>query len=442
MKKIILSTLVLGMACLGAEAQNSTQLEARYGHSSTNSPYSQYGLGTMGDQSGSASRGMNGLGIAYSEHNVVNNLNPASYSNIDSLSFIFDVGVSGQLTNFKEGGDRLNARSASFEHAIAGFRLAPHLGMSLGMLPYSNVGYNYTTTERINSSSGYTTYYRGTGGIHEAYLGMGWQPFKGVAFGVNGGYLWGSYDRSVVNSYTESSANTLSKYYSATVHSYKLDFGLQLTAKMSKKDKVTLGLTYGYGHKIGGKPSCEVISNNAETSVADTTSYPRQGNLQLEVPHTFGAGLMWNHSGKVKIGADYQLEKWADVELPEYGTVDGVTDYRLRTGLLKDRQKFTLGTEICPDETSRRYLNRVRFRAGVSYATPYLLINGYEGPKEYSATIGFGLPIMNGWNNRSILNISAQWVRQDSKMFITENTFRINIALTFNEGWFAKWKVE
>jgi hypothetical protein len=25
---------------------------------------------------------------------------------------------------------------------------------------------------------------------------------------------------------------------------------------------------------------------------------------------------------------------------------------------------------------------------------------------------------------------------------ITENTFRINIGMTFNERWFAKWKVE
>ena len=59
-----------------------------------------------------------------------------------------------------------------------------------------------------------------------------------------------------------------------------------------------------------------------------------------------------------------------------------------------------------------------------------------------SATIGLGIPIMNGYNNRSILNISAQWVRQDSKMFITENTFRLNVGLTFNERWFSKWKVE
>jgi len=430
------------MIGVGAKAQNSTQLEARYGHSSTNSPYSQYGLGMMADQSGSVSRGMNGLGIAYSEHNVVNNLNPASYSEIDSLSFIFDVGVSGQLTNFKEGSTRLNARSAGFEHVIAGFRLAPHFGMSLGVLPYTNIGYNYSTSERINSSASYASYYRGTGGIHTAYLGLGWQPFKGIALGVNGGYLWGSYDRSVVNSYSESSANTLSKYYAASVHSYKLDFGLQLSANLSKKDKLTLGLTYGLGHKIGGKPSCQVISNNAETSVADTTSYPRQGNLQLEIPHTFGAGLMWHHSGKLKLGFDYLYEKWGDVEIPEYGVFDGVTDYRLQSGLMKNRQKFTFGTEFCANPESRRYLNRVRFRAGVSYATPYLIINGSDGPKEMSASFGFGFPITNGWNNRSVLNISAQWVRQDSKLFITENTFRINIALTFNEGWFSKWKVE
>ena len=55
---------------------------------------------------------------------------------------------------------------------------------------------------------------------------------------------------------------------------------------------------------------------------------------------------------------------------------------------------------------------------------------------------GFGIPIMNSYNNRSILNISGQWVCQDTKMFIKENSFRINIGLTFNERWFAKWKVD
>ena len=94
---------------------------------------------------------MNGLGIAYREHTQVNHLNPASYSSLDSLSFIFDVGMSGQLTNFEEGSRRVNAYSANFDYAVAGFRMARHLGVSFGVIPYSNIGYNYHSSDRIGS---------------------------------------------------------------------------------------------------------------------------------------------------------------------------------------------------------------------------------------------------------------------------------------------------
>ena len=70
--------------------------------SGTNSPYSQYGLGTQSDQTAGFNRGMNGLGLGFREHNQVNFINPASYSSVDSITFIFDVGFSGQITNFKE----------------------------------------------------------------------------------------------------------------------------------------------------------------------------------------------------------------------------------------------------------------------------------------------------------------------------------------------------
>jgi hypothetical protein len=61
--------------------------------SGTNSPYSQYGFGELTEQSTGFNRGMNGVGIGYREHNQVNFLNPASYSAVDSMSFIFDVGI-------------------------------------------------------------------------------------------------------------------------------------------------------------------------------------------------------------------------------------------------------------------------------------------------------------------------------------------------------------
>ena len=432
-KKMIVGILVCAAAA------------SAFAQSGTNSPYSQFGLGTIAERASGPGRGMNGLGIAYHEHNQVNALNPASYSALDSLAFIFDIGLSGQLTNFEEKGKRVNAKNANFEYAVAGFRLARHFGVSFGVLPYTTVGYGYSISEKISSSDKdlFITSYSGKGGLHEAYLGFGWEPFKGISFGVNGGYLWGGYDRSVTNTYSDSYVNTLSKIYSADVRALKFDFGVQLSARLSSKDRLTLGATYGLGRKVGGKPTCKVISYNPQSVVSDTVSYPSDGNLELKIPTTIGVGLMWYSNGRVKVGADYTFQKWSDVATPEYSVVNGVADYRLSNDLYKDRHKISLGTEICPGgESSRNFFGRVRYRAGVSYATPYLKINGEDGPKEMSASVGFGIPLFHAWDRPSILNISVQYVRQDSKTFITENTFRINIGLTFNERWFDKWKVE
>ena len=432
MKKIFFAVLLL-VSVVGSYAQ-----------SGTNSPYSQYGYGVLADQSSGFNRGMNGLGLGFHEHNQVNFLNPASYSSLDSLTFIFDAGVSGQITNFEENGKKKNAKNADFEYVVAAFRFAPHVGISFGIVPFTNVGYSYSFTEYVSSmkTSTYTNKYNGSGGLREIYLGVGWEPFKGFSLGVNGGYLWGNYTKSLVNNYSESNANTLAKNYAADVRSYKLDFGLQYTTKITKKDELTLGLTYTMGHKIGGDATCQVIMNNTQTSVSDTTLYPKNGGLDLELPHMFGAGLALNHSNKLKLGVDYTLQQWSKIEYPEYFVENQVPTYSLRKNLFTDRHKLTVGGEYCPDEEGKTILKRVRYRAGVSYATPYLKINGADGPKEISASFGFGIPIINRYNNRSILNISAQWVRQDTKNYITENMFRINIGLTFNEKWFAKWKVE
>ena len=54
---------------------------------------------------------------------------------------------------------------------------------------------------------------------------------------------------------------------------------------------------------------------------------------------------------------------------------------------------------------------------------------------------GFGIPIFNQWNNRSFVNVSGQWVHTSAKDLITENSFRINVGITFNERWFQKWRV-
>jgi hypothetical protein len=116
--------------------------------------------------------------------------------------------------------------------------------------------------------------------------------------------------------------------------------------------------------------------------------------------------------------------------------------YQLQSGVLKDRWKVGAGADFVPESMSHRYFRRVHYRVGAGFATPYYRINGADGPKELSLSAGFGLPLQNRYNNRSVLNISAQWVRTSASGLITENTFRINLGLTFNERWFSKWRVE
>ncbi|MBP5258707.1 MAG: hypothetical protein J6Z41_08250 [Prevotella sp.] len=431
MKKISLLTLAF-LTTMGLWAQ-----------SGTNSPYSQYGYGCLAEQPSGFNTAMNGLSQGFRLHNQVNYTNPASYSALDSLTFIFDVGASGWMSNYKEGGVKKNASSANFEYALGAFRVAKGVGVSFGLVPYSNVGYNYFNTQdvsEVENSTTYTNTYSGDGGLHEVFLGAAWQPVKYVSIGANIGYLWGDINRSIINSYSDAYVNTLSKTYYMEVNSYKLDLGAQFIVPVNRNSDITIGVTFSPKHKLKTDPECRVVSTNSSTGVSDTALYVL--NDVLDLPASFAVGATYNHRNKLRLGFDYQLQKFGDIEMPQYSVVNNVPQYSLVKGLLNDRSRYTFGGEYCRKEDGRRFVDKVRYRFGASYATPYIKINGVDGPKEVSLSAGFGLPIINNYNNRSMLNISGQWTRRSATGMIRENEFRINIGLTFNEKWFQKFKVQ
>lgn len=410
----------------------------------TRSPYSQYGLGVLSDQSQGFNRGMNGVGLALRKGNIVNTLNPASYSAIDSLTFLFDVGVSGQITNFKEGSNSVNSKNASFEYAVGSFRLLRNVGIGFGILPYSNIGYDYTSSSALGLQGGTVTEaYSGSGGLHQIFIGAGWRVIPQLSVGVSAGYLWGTYKKSVTSSNGGNSIiNSLSKTYYANINSYNLEVGAQWQQRLSAKDDVTLGATVGISHKLGADAYCSIENINAITSTRDTTIMAATN--PLSTPMSYGLGAAWNHKDKLLVEADVTLQKWSSLDFPHYN--DAIGTYAPTSGLLKDRYKVNAGMDYVPEPMSMKYLKRVHYKLGAGFSTPYCRINGIDGPKELSLSAGLGLPLLNGWNSRGnmkpTLNISAQWTHASATGLITENTFRINIGLTFNERWFAKWKID
>ena len=119
------------LGCLLLAAMTTTT----FAQSGTNSPYSQYGLGDLADQSVGFNKGMNGVGLAFRRGTEVNPLNPASYSSVDSLSMIFDAGLSGQITNYNENGTKLNAKSGGFDYVAGLFRAFKKVGVYYGVMP-------------------------------------------------------------------------------------------------------------------------------------------------------------------------------------------------------------------------------------------------------------------------------------------------------------------
>jgi hypothetical protein len=432
MKKRIFSLLLTGTLTLAVSAQVSNTL----------SPYSQFGMGVLSDQSQGFNRGMGGVAMGLRDGKIVNMQNPASYSAIDSLTMILDAGVSGQITNFKEGGKKVNAKTGHFDYAVALFRVMPKMGVSVGVVPFSNIGYSYTNYEQENESLLTVTTYNGSGGFSQAFLGVGYEVVRGLSVGANFSYFWGHYNRSVVPTQSISAAMTQSLAYEANVSSYKLDFGVQYQKELNKKEVLTVGATVGLGHRLSG----DALFITSLTDPQGATFPPDTLTVRdaFRLPLTIGVGATLLHNSNLLVGLDYSLQNWGNVDYPAIRKGGEKTSYELTSGLLRNRHKIAVGVDWLPSPNpmTRKFFKRVHYRAGISYATPYYKIGTHDGPKELTLSAGFAIPIINTWNNRSTLNVTAQWVHASAKDFVTENTFRLTLGLTFNERWFAKWKVD
>ena len=126
----ILSTALLTAATLPALAQTN----------GSKTPNSRYGFGLLNDGGNAFNKAMSGTAYGMRNGTQLNFKNPASYSAIDSLSLLFDFGMSFQNANISQNGLKTNAKNTSVDYISAGFRLAKNLGMSVGLTPFRTAG--------------------------------------------------------------------------------------------------------------------------------------------------------------------------------------------------------------------------------------------------------------------------------------------------------------
>ena len=396
-----------------------------------NSPYSRFGLGVLSEQQVGADRAMGGIGIGTRGHNNINLLNPASYSTVDTLSFLFDFGFSLQNGNFSENGKKVNAKNAGPDYVAMQFRVQPKIGMTLAYMPYSKVGYAFSSKEIVrNDEDGdvtATNKYAGNGGLDCVIGGLGWRPAEWVSIGANASYIYGSLTHAVQNSYSDNTIYTRQKTYRAQLSAIKFDLGLQSTFKIGDNNLV-LGFTFAPKTTLKGDAyvSDVIVDNTSEVQMADTTMLEDAFSL----PNGFGFGASYA-TEKFTVGADVSYQQWSTAEL--FGKNDGL-----------DKIRVSLGAMYQYDKNSKNIFKSSVYRAGFYMQQPYCKLANVTAPTEYGVTAGFSIPIVNRYNNRSSVDISGQYVRMQPSgaMIVTENYLRINVGISFSERWFAKWLVE
>ncbi|MDR0349073.1 MAG: hypothetical protein LBH90_06240 [Tannerella sp.] len=386
---------------------------------STNSPYTRYGFGSIADRSFGAGRSMGGVGYGLRSSRQINPMNPASYSNMDSLTFLFDAGASIHRSWYHDGINKQKDINGNFEYVAIQFPLRHNIAVSAGLLPYSHVGYNFNSTTTQGNLT-YVENFSGTGGLSEVYAGMSidiWK--KRLALGANVSYMFGNIKRE---SATSVGVYTRKK---VTVHNLKYDFGLQYTHPLTKAERLTFGIVYSPRIKLKTTAYNQISNSSEFTAIIEGDTMRNQG---FYIPNTFAFGASYTKDSKMILAADISLQDWSNAQ------------FNAKNDEFKNRLKIALGGEYIPDNFTRSYLKRVRYRAGLHYSNSYLKIKG-ASYAEYGATAGFGFPVMD---NRSFVNASIEYVKviPENKMLIDEQYLRLTINYTFNEYWFFKRKVD
>ena len=415
-KKALISAIFV-CGSFAASAQNSS-----------NSPYTRYGLGDLSDQIFTNNSAMGGIGYGLRRSNEINPMNPASYSSVDSLAFMFDMGISLKASNYKEKSYKTHTTNSSFDYLVMQFRLHPRLGLAFGFTPFSTVGYNFTVTDPVVGKEDVKVMnnFTGDGGSHNVFLGLGFKILENLSVGTNIGYFYGKQTYKTTAAFSDQADATIN-YNRRRIKSYKIDLGVQYTQNINENDNMTFGFTYGLGHDLN-------VSEYKGMQITDGERYNQvdekvfHGGYSL--PHSFGIGVAYKHKRKLTAGFDYTLQKWSKAKFDN------------KEGMYNDRTRLAFGLEYVPNIIGRNYLNKIAYRVGTYYTSPYLKTPQGDGPKEYGVSAGFGFPLYL-FQRRTVLSITGQYSRLKPSVehLLQEDRFVLKLGLTFNEAWFMKWRV-
>ncbi|MBY0244226.1 MAG: outer membrane protein transport protein [Sphingobacteriaceae bacterium] len=403
------------------------------------SPYSKFGIGNLKAQPSAQTRAIGGLATAIGSlttySSVINMQNPASYVGLYSTTV--DVGAIANFTTLAQNGHPAEKSfTGNFSHLALGFNTSKKSGLSFGLVPYSELGYDIKNSIKIDTMN-VDQIYRGEGGLSKAYMGFGHRIGEKLSVGLNVEYVFGNLlstksvefpaDRNVISSRMQQKNS---------VGGLTLSYGAQYATKW-RKTTVTFGYSGSMPTNINSK-STEILTQYArdsggnESSALDTLQNIQKDKVAFKIPMTHNFGVVFHQDNKWMLGADLRTGNWSKYSVG--GQNQG----------LQDSWGLSLGGQIIPDITSiGSYFNRVEYRAGFMYDKTYVRFNNQD-IKQMAFTVGLGLPLASNRFSFYKMNIAAEFGNKGSltNNLIKENYVNIHFGITLNDTWFRRYKFD
>ncbi|MCE1198042.1 MAG: hypothetical protein LWW85_03655 [Marinilabiliales bacterium] len=403
--------------------------------SSTSSPYSRFGFGTLSGSSFGRGDGMGGIGIGINNSFQINPANPASYTAVDSLTFLMQFGLDGKFTHSATTTASNNRNNVNFNHMTFLFPATRWWAVSFGLIPYASKGYTITATDgtsTLQSSSSFS----GDGTLSKVYIGNAFNLGKHLTFGVNSYFIFGKLsDETYIYFPNDADAYDYLKQVDLSAHGFGFTGGVQYKIETTKENRLTLGATIDPKVDISSTYTIHeeraLFRNSSTTSaIIDTIQHVESNEHGLQIPLSYGAGFSYNIKNKIVFGADAYYQKWKETKF-----------LGQQVDFMTNSSRYSAGLEVCPNQYSiRSYWERTQYRLGGFYENSYLMLNGTQ-LKNYGVTFGLGLQL---GRSRTTLNISGEIGKLGTtdNNLIRETYTKLTVFLLLHDRWFYKSKFD
>lgn len=396
------------------------------------SPYSRFGLGDLADNNNPWNLGMGQTSYALRSPYHVNYGNPASYTAFDSLSFVFEGGFNLDIVQLTSNLQTASRNYASLGYLLFGFPVTRWWRTSIGLVPFSDVGYNIMNQETYDSIGRINRIYRGSGGINRFYWGNGFKLWKNLSIGFNISYLFGKLQLESLVIFPDSVyyANVKEMNH-VVVNDLYFNYGIQYHGKLKNDLNLTVGAVFALESKMHA--TTNYVAHTFFQSAAGV-EYPKDTIAQVDeykgkviIPLTLGGGIGLEKTEKWMVSLDYRWANWKNF-----------TAFDLSDSLVNSQQ-ISAGVEFVPDINSYgNYFKRVRYRFGFMYSNTYLKLRGKQ-LDEYALSLGFGFPL-RGVKTGINLSMQAGMRGTTEGDLIRETYLKFVIGFSIYERWFIKRK--